>query len=64
MTNPYEEATGIENATRKDYLDSLAEEWEIDNSVVYMLAEFLGPNEDFDGLVTHIEDEREQMNFW
>ena len=63
MSNPYEEATGIENATRKDYLDQLAEEWEIDNDVVYTLADLLGPNEDFDGLVSHVQDEYERMHW-
>lgn len=38
---------------RKDYLDSLAEEYG-DN--VYALADLLGPSEDFDGLVTNCED--------
>ena len=39
---------------RAEYLDSLAEEYEID--VVLNLAEILGPNEDFDGLVTTLQD--------
>lgn len=38
---------------RQDYLDSLAEEYG-DN--VYFLADLLGPSEDFDGLVTSLED--------
>ena len=38
---------------RRDYLKSLAEEY---GDAVYILAEILGPNEDFDGLVTDLED--------
>ena len=41
---------------RAEYLDSLAEEYEIDIDVVLNLAEILGPNEDFDGLVTTLQD--------
>ena len=39
---------------RKEYLESLCEEY--DSSTVYALADMLGPNEDFDGLVTSLED--------
>ncbi len=39
---------------RKEYLESLCEEY--DRSTVYALADMLGPNEDFDGLVTSLED--------
>ena len=41
---------------RKDYLEMLADENGIDYDTVSMLAEMLGENEDFDGLVTSIED--------
>jgi len=41
---------------RAEYLDSLAEEYEIDIDVVLNLAEILDPNEDFDGLVTTLQD--------
>jgi len=43
-------------ANRRDYLDSLAEDFEIDRDTVYMIADLLGPTEDFDGLVTSLED--------
>jgi hypothetical protein len=39
---------------RKDYLNSLAEDYGKD--IVYTLADILGPNEDFDGLVCALED--------
>ena len=41
---------------RTEYLDSLVEEYGMDINVVLNLAEILGPNEDFDGLVTTIQD--------
>ncbi len=42
-------------ASRKDYLESLAEEY--DREKVFALASMLGPSEDFDGLVTTLEDD-------
>jgi len=42
---------------RAEYLDSLAEEYGMDIDVVLNLAEILGPNEDFDGLVTTLQDQ-------
>lgn len=41
---------------RTDYLDSLADEYGVSKAVVYRLADILGPSEDFDGLVSMIED--------
>jgi hypothetical protein len=46
------EANGFKN--RKEYLDDLAQEY--DRATVYALAGMLGPSEDFDGLVTALED--------
>lgn len=42
--------------TRLEYLNSLAEEFNIDKVIVFTLAGVLGPSEDFDGLITSIED--------
>lgn len=42
--------------SRRDYLDSLAQDFGIDEQVVYELASILGSSEDFDGLVTALED--------
>ena len=39
---------------RADYLKSLTEEYNPD--MVYMLADALGPTEDFDALITELED--------
>lgn len=43
-------------ANRKEYLNDLAEDFGVDNTVVYELASMLGSNEDFDGLITALED--------
>lgn len=45
---------GFEN--RRDYLDSLAQDFGIDKQTVYAMASLLGSTEDFDGLVTALED--------
>ena len=45
---------GFEN--RRDYLESLATEYGVDETIVFELASVLGRNEDFDGLVTELED--------
>jgi hypothetical protein len=42
--------------SRRDYLECLADDMGIDLETVLMLASILGPNEDFDGLVTSLED--------
>lgn len=44
-------------ATRKDYLESIADEYGVDKDVVFAFAELLGPSEDFDGLIVMIEDD-------
>ena len=51
--NAYQEK-GYKN--RRDYLESLAEDFDIEQSTVFMMAQLLGANEDFDGLVTALED--------
>lgn len=53
MSNIYQENG---HANRKAYLESLAEDHGVALSVVLVLADTLGPSEDFDGLVTHVED--------
>ena len=51
--NPYTE-NGYDS--REDYLKSLAEDYGVELGTVKMLADLLGPNEDFDGLVTSLQD--------
>lgn len=41
---------------RKDYLKSLAEDFDMDYKDVLMLATTLGESEDFDALITSLED--------
>ena len=41
---------------REDYLRSLADEYRVPCEAVFALASMLGPDEDFDGLVTSLED--------
>jgi len=41
---------------RKDYLESMAEEYGVSDEKVALLADILGPDEDFDGLVSTLED--------
>lgn len=43
-------------ADREDYLTCLAEDYGVPLDTVYSLAEMLGENEDFDGLVSALED--------
>ncbi len=46
-------------ADRRAYLESLCDEY--DRTTVYALAGMLGPNEDFDGLVTSLEDYADEL---
>ena len=43
-------------ANRKEYLEDLADNFGIDVQTVFTLASILGSNEDFDGLLTTLED--------
>jgi len=45
--------------SRRDYLESLATEYGVDETIVFELASVLGRSEDFDGLVTELEDMNE-----
>lgn len=54
--NIYEE-NGYEN--RKDYLESLADEYDCPIETVMELAYILGKDEDFDGLVSAMRDYEE-----
>ncbi len=53
MTNVYKD-NGYEN--REDYLKGLADDFGVDEAVVFGMAEILGEDEDFDGLVCELED--------
>lgn len=56
--NPYQ-ANGYES--RKYYLQCMSEDYEVPLEVVHSLANMLGPNEDFDGLVNALEDAEGQF---
>jgi hypothetical protein len=53
MENLYIE-NGYKN--RRDYLENLALDMGIDKYIVFSLADLLGSIEDFDGLVSSLED--------
>ena len=42
--------------SRKDYLEHMAEDYGVSVEHVFTMASMLGSSEDFDGLVTHLED--------
>tara|TARA_X000000950_G_C13755604_1_gene594584 strand:+ start:290 stop:484 length:195 start_codon:yes stop_codon:yes gene_type:complete len=52
-SNIYQEH-GFEN--RKEYLKDLADQFGVSVQTVYDLASIMGKSEDFDGLVTSLED--------
>jgi hypothetical protein len=58
MTNIYQQNGHV---SREAYLESLAEDYEVSIRNVHMLADLLGPDEDFDGLVTSLEDYASEM---
>lgn len=41
---------------RVDYLRCMSEDYGVPIDTVHVIADILGPNEDFDGLVTALED--------
>ena len=45
-----------EEQTREQYLRQLADEYGIDELIVFELADVLGENEDYDGLINALED--------
>jgi hypothetical protein len=57
--NIYQE-NGYEN--RKDYLECLSEDYGVPLDIVYSLADLLGKNEDFDGLISALEDAETMSN--
>lgn len=47
---------------RRDYLECLADDYGVEYSIVANLAGLLGSSEDFDGLVTALEDYSESLD--
>jgi hypothetical protein len=58
--NIYQQA-GYENRTA--YLEELSVEYDIELETVIMLADLLGENEDFDGLVTTFSDLADKRDY-
>lgn len=52
-----------EGLTRRQYLKGLAEDYGLPLSIVLSAAQMLGPNEDFDGLISTLEDAAESGEF-
>lgn len=44
------------NEERNEYLNGLVDDYGVESEVVFMLADLLGEEEDFDGLLTALED--------
>lgn len=42
--------------SRAEYLEMLSDDYGVDIDIVHAMADVLGPTEDFDGLVTSLED--------
>lgn len=61
MINNKEENIYQENGykNRKDYLKCLSEDYGVDLHAVYALADILSQEEDFDGLISQLEDMEE-----
>ena len=51
-------------ANRREYMDAMAEDYGQDRQTVYLLADLLGPSEDFDGLISGLEDMQELDRPW
>ena len=42
--------------SRRDYLECIADDYGLDSDTVFAVAGMLGPSEDFDGLLSALED--------
>ena len=59
MSNIYQ-INGYKN--RKEYLVAMAEEYGVDEETVFLMADMLGKDEDFDGLISMLEDYEAYIN--
>lgn len=55
-TTPYHRYCGDASATRCDYLVQLSEDYGVPINYVRELADYLGEDEDFDGLIIHLDE--------
>jgi hypothetical protein len=49
--------------SRREYLESLAEDFGLAKSEVFAIASSLGKDEDFDGLICALEDRAAELDF-
>jgi len=49
--------------TRREYLESLADDFGLSKSEVFAIASLLGKSEDFDGLICTLEDRAAELDF-
>ena len=56
LFQPFMEGKNIVTTERKEYLKSVACDYNVDEMIVFSLAEVLGESEDYDGLINEIED--------
>jgi len=54
MVNSIYNLKGFKN--RREYLENVADDYGVDVESVFALADLLGPEEDFDGLVSTVQD--------
>jgi len=47
--------------SRKHYLECVAEDYGVPLETVLVISDMLGPNEDFDGLISSLEDYEEMF---
>lgn len=47
---------------RGHYLECIAHDFGLDPAIVYGIASILGPSEDFDGLLTALEDAADEIS--
>jgi hypothetical protein len=65
MAQTYEQTVYEQNGydNRANYLQNLVEEYDVDFEQVQALADVLGPDEDFDGLVNAVQDLESEGDF-
>lgn len=56
LDNPYKKYCKNYRANREAYLRQLAEDYDVDYRNVYAVAEVLGEEEDFDGLISYLNE--------
>jgi hypothetical protein len=54
--NAYKRYCKNAKATRREYLHQLAEDYDIPYTKLRVVADILGPMEDFDGLISHLNN--------